>query len=59
MRCGCRAKAYLKSNDLLGSVDKTYCNVTRRALNLFKESELAVRVQEVQNALLRSEGKDA
>lgn len=56
---GCRAKAYLKSNDLLGSVDKTYCNVTRRALNLFKESELAIRVQEVQNALLRSEGKDA
>ncbi len=56
---GCRAKAYLKSNDLLGSVDKTYCNVTRRALNLFKESGLAIRVQEVQNALLRSEGKDA
>ena len=49
---GCRAIAYLRSGNLLGPTDKTYCAVTKRAVALFKQSELAEKVKLTQEKIL-------
>lgn len=54
---GCRAIAYAKTKDILAPVDETYCNVTRRALEIFKRTELAEQVRMVQERILSNDNE--